>query len=126
MILVMDDEAIVRDVLKKSLTHLGYAVVCVHEGNEAITLYEQAMKSGEPFDVVIMDLTIPGGMGGKEALIKLREIYPGVKAIVSSGYSDDPIMARFRDYGFSGFVSKPYTLKSLSDAVHTAIGGKAD
>jgi PAS domain S-box-containing protein len=123
-ILVMDDEAIIRDVLKRSLTHLGYAVVSAHEGKEAITLYEQAMKSGEPFDAVIMDLTIQGGMGGKEAVIKLCEIDPGVKAIVSSGYSDDPIMARFRDYGFSGFVSKPYTLKALSDAVHAVIGGK--
>jgi two-component system, cell cycle sensor histidine kinase and response regulator CckA len=122
-ILVMDDEDIVRDVLHRSLTHLGYVVVSAHEGNEAIALYEQALKSGQPFDAVIMDLTIPGGMGGKDAVIKLREIDPGVKAIVSSGYSDDPIMARFRDYGFSGVVSKPYTLKALSETVHSVIAG---
>ncbi len=120
-ILVMDDEDIVRDVLHRSLTHLGYMVVSAHEGNEAITLYAQALKSGQPFDAVIMDLTIPGGMGGREAVIKLREIDPGVKAIVSSGYSDDPIMARFRDYGFSGVVSKPYTLKTLSETIHSVI-----
>jgi two-component system, cell cycle sensor histidine kinase and response regulator CckA len=91
------------------------------EGNEAISLYEQALKSGRPFDAVIMDLTIPGGMGGKDAVIKLLKIDPGVKAIVSSGYSDDPIMARYKDYGFCGVVSKPYTLKSLSETIHAVI-----
>ena len=121
----MDDEDIVRDVLHRSLTYLGYVVVSAHEGNEAVTLYEQALKSGQPFDAVIMDLTIPGGMGGKETVIKLREIDPRVKAIVSSGYSDDPIMASFRDYGFSGVVSKPYTLKALSETVHSVIAGSA-
>jgi CheY-like chemotaxis protein len=125
-ILVMDDEDIVRDVLQRSLTHLGYVVVSAHEGKEAVTLYEQALKSGKPFDAVIMDLTIPGGMGGKDAVIKLREIDPGVKAIVSSGYSDDPIMARFKDYGFCGVVSKPYTLKTLSETIHAVIAGSAD
>ncbi|MCK9420419.1 MAG: response regulator [Nitrospirae bacterium] len=122
-ILVMDDEDIVRDVLQRSLTHLGYEVVSALDGNEAVTLYEQALKNGKPFDAVIMDLTIPGGMGGKEAVIKLRRIDPGVKAIVSSGYSDDPIMSRFKDYGFSGVVSKPYTLKALSETVHAVIAG---
>ena len=73
-----------------------------------------------------MDLTIPGGMGGKETVIKLHKINPGAKAIVSSGYSDDPIMANFKDYGFSGVVSKPYTLKTLSEAVHKVISGSAD
>ncbi len=124
-ILVMDDEDIVRDVLHRSLTHLGYVVVSAHNGNEAITLYEQAFKSAQPFDAVIMDLTIPGGMGGREAVIKLREIDPAVRAIVSSGYSDDPIMAHFKDYGFSGVVSKPYTLKALSETVHSVISGNA-
>jgi two-component system cell cycle sensor histidine kinase/response regulator CckA len=125
-ILVMDDEDIVRDVLQRSLTHLGYVVVSVPEGNEAIALYEQALKSGQPFDAVIMDLTIPDGMGGREAVVKLRDIDPEVKAIVSSGYSDDPIMARFRDYGFSGVVSKPYTLKSLSEIVHAVMAESPD
>jgi CheY-like chemotaxis protein len=122
-ILVMDDEDIIRDVLQRSLTYLGYVVVSSRDGNETVTLYEQALKSGQPFDAVIMDLTIPGGMGGKAAMIKLREIDPRVKAIVSSGYSDDPIMASFRDYGFCGVVSKPYTLKALSETVHSVISG---
>ncbi len=124
-ILVMDDEDIVRDVLQRSLTHLGYVVVSAHEGNEAITLYKESLKSGQPFDAVIMDLTIPGGMGGRETVTRLREIDPAVKAIVSSGYSDDPIMARFRDYGFSGVVSKPYTLKTLSETIHAVIENAA-
>jgi PAS domain S-box-containing protein len=124
-ILVMDDEDIVRDVLHRSLTHLGYTVVSARNGNETITLYEQALKSSKCFDAVIMDLTIPGGMGGKETLTKLRQIDPRVKAIVSSGYSDDPIMASFKDYGFCGVVSKPYTLKTLSEIVHTVIAESA-
>jgi two-component system cell cycle sensor histidine kinase/response regulator CckA len=124
-ILVMDDEDIVRDILCESLSSLGYDVVCSREGNETIALYEQAMKSGHPFDAVIMDLTIPGGLGGKEAVIKLREIDPGVKAIVSSGYSSDPIMAHFKEYGFSGVVSKPYSLQTLSETVEKVIAGDA-
>lgn len=122
-VLVMDDEDLVRDVLRRSLTSLGYDVVCTQDGMEAVTVYEQALKSGRPFDVVIMDLTIPGGMGGKEAVLKLRELDPRVKAIVSSGYSNDPIMAEFREHGFSGVVSKPYTLKALSVTVHEVIVG---
>jgi two-component system cell cycle sensor histidine kinase/response regulator CckA len=124
-ILVMDDEDIVRDVLRRSLTHLGYTVVSARDGNETVVLYEQALKSSKSFDAVIMDLTIPGGMGGKETLTKLRQIDPRVKAIVSSGYSDDPIMASFKDFGFCGVVSKPYTLKTLSEIVHTVIAESA-
>jgi two-component system cell cycle sensor histidine kinase/response regulator CckA len=124
-ILVMDDEDIVRDVLHRSLTHLGYVVVSACEGKEAVILYEQALKHGQPFDAVIMDLTISGGMGGKDAMIRLREIDPAVKAIAASGYSDDPVMAHFRDYGFSGVVFKPYLLKTLSETVHAVISGSA-
>ncbi len=120
-ILVMDDEALVRDVLFKALTTLGYDAVCVNEGSEAITRYEQAMKSGQPFNVVILDLTVASGMGGKDAIIKLREIDPGVKAIVSSGYSSDPVMAHFSEYGFIGAISKPYSIKFLSESVHKVI-----
>jgi two-component system cell cycle sensor histidine kinase/response regulator CckA len=120
-ILVMDDEAMVRDVLRRSLTNLGYEVVCTHEGSKAVTLYEQALKSNRPFNAVIMDLTIPDGMGGKDAVIKLQEIDPGVKAIVSSGYSNDPVMANYKEFGFSGVVSKPYSIQSLSEAVHKVL-----
>jgi len=94
-------------------------------GEEAVEAYARAKEKGRPFDVVIMDLTVPGGMGGKETLHKLQEIDPGLTAIISSGYSDDPIMAEFRKYGFHGVVSKPYTIKILSDTVQSVIAAKS-
>ena len=83
------------------------------------------MELNQPFDAVIMDLTIPGGMGGKEAIKRLLEIDPEVKAIVSSGYSNDPIMADFKKYGFCGVVAKPYTLEELGEALSVLINGSA-
>jgi CheY-like chemotaxis protein len=113
-LLIMDDEEIVRAVLSEMLTHLGYEAACSSNGSEAIEMYASAAESGSPFDAVIMDLTIPGGMGGKEAVKRLREVYPQAKVIVSSGYSNDPVMAEYRDYGFCGVVLKPYQVAELS------------
>jgi len=122
-ILVMDDEPGVRDIAGRLLSHLGYAdVEFAGDGAEAIKLYKAAMKSGNPFNAAILDLTIAGGMGGEVAIKKLLKIDPGIKAIVSSGYVDDPVMARFRDYGFSGMVAKPYTIAELRKAVQDVIG----
>ena len=120
-ILLMDDEEIVRNVAGAMLKYIGYEVDFAEDGAEAIELYRKAKESGQPFDVVIMDLTIPGGMGGKEAISKLIEIDPNVKAIVSSGYSTDAIMSDFKQYGFSGVIAKPYKIKDLSEVVHKAI-----
>lgn len=119
--LIMDDEEMVRSVLSSLLKHMGFDTELAADGEEAIDLYNKAMESGRPFDVVIMDLTVPGGMGGKEAIKKLVEIDPGVKAIVSSGYSDDPIMSKYTEYGFVGMVGKPYKVKELSDQLLSVI-----
>jgi PAS domain S-box-containing protein len=113
-VLVMDDDAGVRQVAGKILSHLGYEAEFAVDGNEAIDKYQVAQKSGRPFDLVIMDLTIPGGMGGKEALQALRRLDPRTRAIVSSGYADDPIMTHYRDYGFCGVIKKPYKVDTFS------------
>ncbi len=124
-VLVMDDEEAVREVVREMLEILGYEVELAREGAEAIEMFRKAKEESEPFDVVILDLTIPGGMGGKETVHKLQDIDPGVRAIVSSGYSNDPIMANHGKYGFRGVVAKPYKLKELSGAVHAVIAGEA-
>jgi DNA-binding NarL/FixJ family response regulator len=89
-----------------------------------INMYKRAMKSGKPFDAVIMDVTVPGGMGGREAIKKLKKIDTRVRAIVSSGYSNDPIMAEYQKYGFAGVVAKPYDIKQLSKVLHKVITEK--
>lgn len=122
-VLLMDDEDIVRDVASALIKYIGYDVQAVKDGAEAIAAYKKAKDSSRPFDAVIMDLTIPGGMGGKEAIEKLREIDPGIKAIVSSGYSNDPIMANHRDYGFKEVIAKPYTIVNLGNVLQKAIAG---
>ena len=97
---------------------LGYEVEYASDGREAIEKYARAMEEGEPFDAVMIDLTVPGGMGGEEAQKKLMEIDPAVKSIVSSGYSNDPVMSKFEEYGFKGVVTKPYNIEVLSKAIH--------
>ncbi len=116
-ILVVDDEALIRDIAGKLLSHMGYDVTFAKGGAEAVKRYQKAMESGKTFDAVIMDLTIPGGMGGKEAVQHLLKIDPEVNAIVSSGYSNDPVMSDFRKYGFKGVVIKPYKLDELGKAL---------
>ncbi|MEW5767643.1 MAG: PAS domain S-box protein [bacterium] len=120
-ILLMEDEEDVREVAGGLLKHLGYEVEFAGDGAEALDLYNEARKAGRPFEAVILDLTIPGGMGGKEIMQELVEIDPEVKAIVSSGYSNDPIMADFEGYGFSGVAAKPYDIRELSEVLHNVI-----
>ncbi len=120
-ILIMDDEDMVREVAGEILTRLGYDVSNARDGSEALDIYTRELKAGRRIDVVLMDLTIPGGMGGKEAVKRLCEIDPFAKAIVSSGYSNDPIMAQYSDYGFCGVISKPYTIAKLSDTIRKVI-----
>ena len=120
-LLLMDDEDIVLDAAGEVLTYLGYAVVTAKEGREALNLYEEALKRGEPFQAVIMDLTIPGGLGGKEAVQELLRSDPHAKVIVSSGYSTDPVMADYRSYGFCGVVTKPYSIEELGKTLHRVL-----
>lgn len=116
-ILVMDDDRMVRDVAGGMLRHLGYKVDFAENGEEALEKYREAMGSEEPFDVVIMDLTIPGGMGGRFAIEGLLKINPEAKAIVSSGYSDDPVMSNYTQFGFSGCIKKPYRVAELGKII---------
>lgn len=120
-ILFMDDEQDVRDIAGEMLNYIGYKVEFAVDGVEAIELYKKAKELQQPFDAVIMDLTIPGGMGGEEAIKKLRELDPEIKAIVSSGYSNAPIIAQFQEHGFSGVIPKPYEVKDLSEVLHKVI-----
>ncbi|HEX8948594.1 MAG TPA: ATP-binding protein [Dissulfurispiraceae bacterium] len=120
-ILVMDDERAVRDVAGAMLKEAGYRVAFAADGKEAIAMYREAREARSPFDAVIMDLTIPGGMGGKEAIAELCKMDPEIKAIASSGYSDDPVMANFRSYGFTAAIAKPYGSDELNKVVHRVL-----
>jgi signal transduction histidine kinase/PAS domain-containing protein len=123
-ILVMDDEALIREVASDILDHLGYSAVVCPDGKAAVELYREAMTTGEPFAAVLMDLTVPGGMGGQETMQRLIKMDKCVVGIVSSGYCNDAILSNYRDYGFSGIVNKPYSLEELArvlhDLLHTA------
>lgn len=120
-ILLMDDEPTIRTTTRKILTHLGYKTVVAKNGLEVLDLYIKANKSGDPFDAVIVDLTIPGGPGGKETILKLKQINPKVKAILSSGYADDLALKDYQCYGFKGVVIKPYNMEELSATLHRVI-----
>jgi len=116
-VLIMDDEEIIRDAAGRVLQASGYEVESARDGGEAVELYRSARAAGKPFAVVLLDLTVPGGIGGREALQMLLQIDPAVKAIVSSGYSHDPIMANYRDHGFLGVIAKPYRVREMSEVV---------
>jgi PAS domain S-box-containing protein len=118
-ILVMDDEEAIRKIAVQMLALLGYDAETARDGTEAIAVYQEARARGNPFSGIVVDLTVPGGMGGKETIEKLREIDPAVKAIVSSGYSDDPIMSEYRAYGFSGVVEKPWNVAKMREVLLT-------
>lgn len=124
-ILVMDDEEPVRHLACSMLRQFGYDPLPVKDGAEAVKHYQQAKSSGEPFKAVIMDLTIPGGMGGREALQRIRQADPKVRAIVSSGYSNDPVMSAYQEHGFKGVVEKPYTVEELGRVLHDVVMERA-
>lgn len=117
-VLVMDDEESIRLMVGEMLRHLGYEVQCVAEGQEALERYQEAYRTRQPFNAVILDLTVPGGLGGKATVEQLRQFDPQVKAIVSSGYSNDPVLSRYSTFGFHGVVAKPFRLAELSQVLH--------
>jgi len=120
-ILVMDDETMIGEIACQMLSFIGCQSLHVTSGEEAIAVYRQHFEQGEPFDVVIMDLTIPGGMGGSEAIVEILAIDPQARALVSSGYSNDPIMMNFSEYGFLGVIEKPFDMHSLQAAIEAVL-----
>ena len=120
-VLVMDDDEAIREVARLMLTELGYTPTLTVNGQEAVAAYADALREGKPFACVILDLTIPGGMGGRDTVAKLAAMDGRVKAIVSSGYASDPVVANFRDYGFCAAVNKPYRLDELSQVLHRVL-----
>jgi len=116
-VLLMDDEEMVRAVVGEMLRMFGHEVECAKDGEEAIEKYIKARESDAPFSAVIVDLNVPNGMGGRETVERLRRIDANLKAVVSSGYPDDPIMTNYREYGFSAVISKPFRVSDLNSAL---------
>ncbi|MDM8515526.1 ATP-binding protein [Desulfobacterales bacterium HSG16] len=121
-ILIMDDQEFILKMVGRILNRMGYETVFATDGSQAVEMYIEAQSSGNKFNLVILDLTVPGGMGGLKTIIELLKIDPDVKAVVSSGYSNDPIMANYEDYGFFGVAPKPYTKAELSKVLNKIFG----
>jgi signal transduction histidine kinase/ActR/RegA family two-component response regulator len=121
-ILFMDDDALILESAAALLTQLSYEVECARDGEEALVLFDRARRAGQPFDAVVLDLTVRGGMGGLETIKRLRDLDPQVKGIVSSGYSNDPVLADYAAYGFLGMVAKPYTVENLNRILREMTG----
>ncbi len=120
-VLLMDDEEMIRNVAREMIEALGHDVVSAEDGKKAIELYRQAREDNRPFDLVILDLTVKGGMGGEEAIKIIREIDPNVKAVVSSGYAGSSIVANYREYGFLAILNKPYRIDALKDCLNLLV-----
>ncbi len=113
-VLFMEDDEMVRNIGRQLLHHLGYEVHAASDGAGAVALFAEAKDKGLPFDMVILDLTVRAGMGGKDTVRALRQIDPSVKAVAASGYGDDPVMADFAEYGFRGALAKPFRIEEVS------------
>jgi len=124
-VLVLDDEEAICTLVSCALEPLGYEVVETHDALTAIACYTDALQTGRRFDVVISDLTIPGGMGGQEAVRRLRAIDPALRAIVSSGYAGDPVLGDFRDHGFCAIIQKPYEIDALGRTIAEVLAAPA-
>ena len=120
-VLIMDDQEPILKMVERMLKRMGYKTSLALDGEQAIEMYKESQSSGSIFDLVILDLTVPGGLGGTKTLTELLKIDPKVKAIASSGYSNDPIMANFEDYGFCGVIPKPYTKNQLAEVLNNCL-----
>jgi CheY-like chemotaxis protein len=120
-VLLMDDEQIIRDVTHEILQFLNYEVMSAREGIEAVDLYKKEKMAGHPFDMVILDLSIPHGLGGKETIDLLRNFDPAIKAVISSGFTDDPVVKDFSHYGFSERLTKPYNIHEMKNLLEKVI-----
>ena len=120
-VLFMDDEESIVAVADALLRRLGFEVDLARDGAEAVRKYSAAHAAGRPFDLVVMDLTVPGGVGGREAIEQLRRIDPNVRAVVSSGYSNDPVLANHRAYGFRGMVAKPFKIEDFAQVLRSVL-----
>jgi CheY-like chemotaxis protein len=125
-VLVMDDQEYILKMFARLFNRMGYETVLVKDGAQAVEEYLQAFQSEHPFNLVILDLTVPGGMGGAKTIEELLKIDSGVKAVVSSGYSNDPIMANFRDYGFCGVIPKPFVKGHLLELLKEILGERSN
>ena len=121
-VLVMDDDQDIQVLVAEMLSHMGYGTRSVHEGREAVEVYRQALENGGRFVAVIMDLTIPGGMGGKEAIAELLRLDPQARVIATSGYANDPVLLNHQHYGFHGVIAKPYQLLELNRVMNAVVG----
>jgi len=121
-VLLMDDDELIRALTGAMLNHLGHSVETVESGENAVSLYRARRDEGRPFDVVILDVFVPGSLGGPETLVKIMEIDPSVKAIVSSGNTREKVITNYREYGFRSSLPKPYGVGQLGMAIEEAIG----
>jgi CheY-like chemotaxis protein len=120
-VLLMDDEQIILDVTCEILKFLKYDVMSARDGLAAIVLYKKEKAAGSPFDIVILDLSVPNGLGGKETIEQLRNFDPAVKAVVSTGYTNDPVVQDFSHYGFSERLTKPYNINEMKNLLEKVI-----
>jgi CheY-like chemotaxis protein len=120
-ILIMDDEMFVLDALAGVIRSLGYSVETAADGREALRRFSDAKVAGRGFDAVILDLTIPGGFGGKQVLLEILKVDPAVKAVATSGYSDDPVMSGPQEFGFKAALRKPFVIDELAQMLQSVI-----
>jgi len=123
-ILLMDDEQVILDVTHEVMKFLGYEVMFAKEGAFAIEIFSREKMGGRPFDLVILDLSVPEGMGGKEAFEKIREVDPSVKVVISSGYTSDPMMTDYAKFGIDGILAKPYRIADIKALLEKLIQKK--